>query len=132
MPLRGATALHARFRALLRVPDTVEESWAKEAARLIRDQVPQRTGKTARSVRATRQGVTGSPVVTILDQGAKAHTVEARNKQALKFNARTGVVFSRKARKPQQRGRNFVRPAEREALQKVGSGVIVDTWNKGA
>lgn len=130
MAVLGARELHNRFSALLRVPGIIEESWAGKAAPRIREDIPQRTGATARSVRPTRQGVVGSPVVTFLDRGTRAHVIEPSRKRALKFNARTGTVFSRKAAKPQMRGRNFVEPAAREALDEVGNRIVIDTWNR--
>jgi len=133
MPLQGAGALHRRFRALLGLPERIEDRWASATAPRIAHAIPRRTGETARSVRASAGGVVGSGVVNILDAGAKAHDIKPRRGEALRFNARAGgTLFRAKVHKPQQRGQHFKRPAMEEGLEEVGADEILRRWNGAA
>lgn len=131
MTLIGADALRARLNALARVPELLEEEWAQATVPIMRGYIPRRTGATAASLRATGQGILGSPVVNFLDAGTRAHD-EVAHGQTLKF-AKGGTTFFRKrVHKPQTRGQNFKDKAGREGLDQVGNDLIVKTWNGAA
>lgn len=131
MSLIGAGGLHARLSALARVPSLLEEEWAEATVPIMRGYIPRRTGATAASLRASDQGITGSPVVNFLDAGTQAHD-EIAHGEALKFQTGGGTLFRKRVHKPQTRGQEFKDKAAREGLTDVGSDLVVRTWNGAA
>ena len=130
MNIQGADALHRRLNALLTVPQKVEHDWADKTVPILRGYIPHRTGATAASLKASNEGIVGSPVVDFLDAGTRAHDIEGAG--ILKFEAGGQTLFRKKVHKPQTRGQNFKDPAGRQGLDEVGTDTIVDTWNGAA
>ncbi len=128
--IQGADALHRRLTALLSVPKRVEHDWAEETVPIMRGYIPRRTGATAGSLRASDQGILGSPVVNFLDAGTRAHDITGSG--ILKFQTGGGTVFRKKVHKPETRGLNFVGRAAREGLDHTGTDAVVQTWNGAA
>lgn len=131
MTLLGADAFVRRLNALSRVPSLLEEEWADATVPIMRGYIPRQTGETAASLRSSRQGIFGSPVVNFLDSGTRAHE-EVAHGQALKWQAGGQTFFRKRIQKPQTRGQNFKTKAGQEGLSKVGKDLIVRTWNDAA
>jgi hypothetical protein len=136
--IRGKAELNARLRALKLAFKPIGRSWAKETVTLSKPQVPVRTGKTRRSLRVRhanqrRATVYGSFVASILDKGAKPHTINAKPGKHLIFSAGGRTIFARKVHHRGVRGRRYATRAAREALRRTPMAQhLIDQWNQAA
>jgi len=128
----GASALHSRLNALLHVAENVERTWAAGTVPIIAGYIPENTGATRGSLRATTRGIVGSPIVDFLDRGTRAHEEVARNAKVLRFQVGGRTLFRKRVSKPQTRGQDFKDDAMRRGLDRVGDGAIIATWNGAA
>jgi len=130
--IHGAAALHSRLNALLHVAENVERTWAAATVPIMAGYIPERTGATRASLRATSRGIVGSPIVDFLDRGTRAHEEVARSGKVLRFSAGGQTLFRKRVMKPQQRGQDFKDDAMRRGLDRVGNSAIIATWNGAA
>lgn len=135
MTLIGAPQLRARLNALQRTAPVLSEQWAVEDERSIAGEIPHRTGATAASLHheVDRMGarILGSPVITYLAGGTRAHTEEPRNRTALKFSVGGRTIFSARVRHPATPGNPGILDAGREALRRF-TDVVYGLWNGAA
>jgi hypothetical protein len=135
--LKGAPQLKRRLTAIQRVRQVVGPMWADKATRYTKAATPSRTGKTRASIKArrekTRPRVVGSHVVRFIDAGSKAHDIEAKKVQALKFTAGSGPIFRRKVHKARIPARPYKRAAAERGLREVDVNAQVrNLWNQAA
>ena len=134
MSLQGASALRSRLHAIGDVGRPISQRWADSAVRRIQSHIPVKTGQTRRSVHASvsKDGaqILGSPVVTFLDRGTKAHD-EMPHKKAIRFTVGTQAIFSKKVHKPATLGKHFEAPAVRDAARDTHmADTLVEAWNR--
>lgn len=138
MTLQGAPELRRRIRAISTVVKTTNRAWADETAKIARQKVRRRTGKTAASIRR-RSGsrgqdvVVGDPAVNFIDAGARAHDIVPRKASVLKFTDGGAPIFAKKVHKRAQRAHPFKRDAALEGLRRKGPlPEVVKAWNEAA
>lgn len=134
MSLQGASELRHRLHAIADIGRPISQRWADSAVRRIQSRIPVKTGQTRRSVHAaaSRDGarVLGSPVVTFLDRGTRAHDEEPVHKKAIRFQAGGQAIFSKKVHKPATLGKHFEGPAVRDAARDTHmADELVKAWN---
>ena len=135
MSLQGASALRDRLHAIGDIGRPISQRWADSAVRRIQSRIPVKTGQTRRSVHASvsKDGaqVLGSPVVTFLDRGTKAHDETPVHKKAIRFQVGGQTVFSKKVHKPATLGKHFEAPAVRDAARDTHmADTLVEAWNR--
>lgn len=102
-------------RAVIQYADTAAQRAAEDSADRLRGHTywRQRTGKTARSFRVSRQGrafyrvASGSPVAAFLNYGTKAHTIVPVKAKALRFKTAGGIRFAKRVQHPGTRALGF-------------------------
>jgi hypothetical protein len=136
--LRGADDLRKRLRALGMTFKPLGRQWGRETVALSRPQIPNRTGKTRRSLRVRhanmkRATVYGSFVASIIDKGAKPHEIKARKSARLVFQAGGRTIFARSVHHRGVRGKRYAGKAARTALRRVDMAQqLIDQWNRAA
>jgi hypothetical protein len=116
----------------------IGKDWAEQAIAALRPKIPRVTGKTQESLHVEPAAgdtvrIVGSPVILILDEGAKAHPIVANNAQVLRWSSPKGPVFRARADHPQLRGRHFRGAAAAHALEDVRMDErVVRKWNEAA
>jgi hypothetical protein len=160
--LKGAPELRRRLKAIQTItkPTTSvgglspSTEWQAATARIARQMVPSRTGKTRASIRpgGVRRGnprVVGFYTVNFIDAGSKAHVIPrqyarftptgriSRRKRGsgkmLKFQVGGRTVFRKKVDKPSIAARPFKKEAARRGEQAVRWGeILVALWNRAA
>ena len=135
--LIGAKQLHKRYDALAHAPDDLAHDWADDVAEELRARIPVKTGATRDSVRVEkvdREGaqVVASPVVFILDAGAKAHTEVPVKATVLRWG--TGApTFRPRVKHPGVRGRRFRQVAADRAFERQHPETLLTrAWNEAA
>lgn len=138
MSLKGGPQLRARLKALRQVFKPIGKEWADDAARLMRPQVPVRTGRLRASFRrrnATQRKATvvGHYTAYFIDAGTKAHVVRPRKAKRLVFESGGRTIFAKKVNIGRVAARPFRTRAAREALRRNPlAASVIDAWNRAA
>ena len=113
-------------------------TWADSTADEMRNRVPRRTGRLAKSFRrknATQKRATvfGHYTANFVDAGSKAHDIFAKRSPALVFPLEGLTIFARKVHKQRIQARRFKRPAAEAALRKHPMHeALIGEWNRAA
>lgn len=106
------------------------QSSTKNIARGAKQKAAQRSGKLKKSIKSgfDRRKPEGqvkakTPYAHIVEFGAKAHTVKAKNKKALTISSGDGVLLRKSAKIPARKGRPFIKPAFDEEEPKLISHI---------
>lgn len=137
MPLHGLRELRSRLDGVAHSGADMAHDWADDAADRMRDAVPVTTGKTRASISSDatddRGVVTGDVAVFFIDAGTRAHTVQPKSAEVLRFNSAGRPRFRPLAHLPAVAARPFRAAAAKGAADdKVSIDVVVDAWNRGA
>jgi hypothetical protein len=138
LTLQGAPQLLHRLEALGHVAEPLARALATETVHLAQARVPVETGRTRASIRlgsVTAKGaqIMGSAVAVILDRGARAHDIVARNATVLRFQRGGNTIFSPRVKKPRQAGTHYLaRSAEDAAHSAKTAEVLIKAWNDAA
>lgn len=138
MALKGGSELRARLRSLKLAFKPLGRDWADDYVRLAKPVIPERTGKTRRSVRrrnATQRKATvvASPIAYIIDAGAKAHAIKPKSGGRLVFQAGGHTIFAKKVDHPGVRARPFRKRIAHEALRRHPmAAAVITAWNEAA
>lgn len=135
MRITGGPELKARLVAASNSGPDIQAEWAQIAARDMARTAPRRTGALSRSIRPGVQGtkavVRGAYWGIFIDRGTKAHVIEPRDKQALKFQYRGTTVFAKKSHRRRKARKPFITEAAQKALQEPSvSAPIILAWNR--
>jgi hypothetical protein len=138
MSLRGGKELKARLRAIKVAFKPIGRDWADDVVELMKPHIPEKTGKTKRTVRrrnATmkRATVVGSHVNYFLSSGTVAHPIAARRAPRLVFTAGGRTIFAKRIQHPRTTALRYRERAAHEALRRrpMAAGLIKE-WNRVA
>lgn len=138
MSLKGGAELRSRLKALKTAFKPLGRDWADDVVNLARPQIPERTGKTRRSVRRRNASQRKATVVAnfpinFIDAGAKRHEIKPKKGGRLVFEAGGHTIFAKKVDHPGQRAKPFRKRVANEALRRHPlAAAIVKAWNEGA
>jgi hypothetical protein len=133
--VKGGPLLKARLEAVADCGPDILAEWADTASDGIRRTAPVRTGRGRASIRGrlTRRGagVFGAYWLIFVDRGTKAHTIEARNAKALRFEKGGRTIFARKVFRRRMPRNPFITKAAQDALVNGRlSDQIIEAWNR--
>lgn len=138
LTITGVKQLRARLRAVRQSFKPVARDWATRTVDEMRPQIPERTGKTRRSLRVGsvtthKATVKGSYVIVFLSSGQKAHPEKPKKKSVMTWGQGGTTIFAKRVNHPQVRGGRFRERAATEAFDKVDVlGSVVRSWNEAA
>lgn len=138
MSLKGARELRARLRALRLAFKPAGKVWADDTAKLMRPQVPVKTGRLRKSIRRRNATQRKATVVAhhtayFVDKGPVTHRIQPKRSRMLRFEAGGRTVFAKSVRHPGYRGRPFRHRAALEALKRNPMAqAVIEEWNKAA
>lgn len=136
--LKGGNQLRRRLRAFGRTFKPYGALWADTTAEIMREHVPERTGRLKRSLRrknatARRATVFAHYSANFVDAGTVAHDIRAKNNGTLVFQAKGRTIFARKVHKQRAAARPFKRPSAEAALRRHRmSETLIKLWNEAA
>ncbi len=138
--LKGDAELKARLKAIKLAFKPAGKAWGDAATAAMEPLVPigpsggnGRKSLRVKNVTQTRTTIYGLWYVHILDKGAKAHDIVAKNKPSLVFDVGGRTIFAKKVHQPQQRGMGFARKASTAGLQRAPlAEAIIAQWNAAA
>ena len=136
--LKGGQQLRRRLRAFGKTFKPYGALWADTTAEIMRDHVPERTGRLKRSIRrknatAKRATVFAHYSANFVDAGTVAHDIKARHARNLVFTTHGRTIFAKKVHKQRAAARPFKRPAAEAALRRHRmSETLIKLWNNAA
>jgi len=136
--LKGGNQLRRRLRAFGRTFKPYGALWADTTAEIMREHVPERTGRLKRSLRrknatTRRATVFAHYSANFVDAGTVAHDIRAKNNGTLVFQAKGRTIFARKVHKQRAAARPFKRPSAEAALRRHRmSETLIKLWNEAA
>ncbi len=139
MSLQGSAQFKARLKALRTAFKPYARAVGDTAVPLMRSRAPHgKTGTLRNSIRvksATQRKMTISAVwyAGFIEKGTKEHNEKPRKFKAIKFEAGSGPVFTKKVHHPRTAAKPFAGPAMHEAIRKHPmSDELIKAWNAAA